>query len=68
MNLVLEIWLVSKEMGELFLQSVFAFPCSFFYSVSTPLNPADPYFGVSGSPGDSVQDSDRYFLVPQVWL
>ena len=63
MNLVLEIRLAPEQMGKLLLQGVFAFPRSFFYSVSAPLNSADPYFGVSGSPGDSVHDSDRYFLV-----
>ena len=43
-NLVLEIRLVPKDMGKLLLQSIFALPCSFFYSVSTPLQSANPYF------------------------
>ena len=54
MNLVLEIRLVPKEMKKFLLQSVFAFPRSFFHSVSAPLNSADPYYGVSGPPGDIV--------------
>jgi len=41
--LVLEIRLVSKEMGKL-LQSIFAFPRSFFYPLSAPLHSANPYF------------------------
>jgi hypothetical protein len=68
MNLVLEIRLAPKQMGKFFLQSIFTLPCSLFYSMSAPLNSANPYFGVSGSPGDGVQNLDRYFLVPQVWL
>ena len=47
MNLVLEIRLISKEVGKFFLQSVFAFPRSFFYSMSAPLNSANPYLRVS---------------------
>ena len=43
MNLVLEIQLASKEVGKLLLQSIFAFPRSFFYSVSGPLYSANPY-------------------------
>ena len=43
MNLVLEIRLVPKEIGKL-LQSIFAFPRSFFYSVSDSLHYANPYF------------------------
>ena len=68
MNLVLEIRLVPKEMGKLLLQSVFAFPRGFFYSVSAPLNSANLYFGISCPPGDSVQNLDRYFLVTKVCL
>ena len=68
MNLVLEIRLVSKEMGKLLLQSIFTFPRNFFYSMSTPLNSANPYLRVSCPPFGSVQNLDRYFLVSQVWL
>ena len=68
MNLVLEIRLAPKQMGKFFLQSIFTFPCSFFYSVSAPLDSANPYFGVSGPPYDSVQNLDRYLLISQVWL
>ena len=67
-NLVIEIRMAPKQMGKFLLQSVFAFPHSLFNSVSTPLDSANSYFGVSGSPGDSVQNLDRYFLVSQVWL
>ena len=68
MNLVLEIRLAPKQMGKLLLQSVFVFSRSFFYSVTAPLDSANPYLGVSCSPSDCVQDLDRYFLVSQVWL
>ena len=68
MNLVLEIRLASKQMGKFLLQGIFTLPCSLFYSVFAPLNSANPYFGVSCPPSDSVQDLDRYFLVSQVWL
>jgi len=68
MNLVLEIRLASKQMGKLLIQSVFAFPHSFFYSVSAPLNYANPYLRVSRPPGDGVQNLDWYFLISQVWL
>ena len=68
MNLVLEIRLAPKQMGKFLLQGIFTLPCSFFYSVSAPLNSANPYFRVSCPPSDSVQDLDRYFLVSQVWL
>ena len=44
MNPVLEIRLASKEMGKLLLQSIFAFPRSFFYSMPTPLDSANLYF------------------------
>ena len=64
MNLVLEIRLASKQMGKLLLQSVFAFSRRFFYSMSAPLDYANPYFGVSCPPGDSVQNLDRYLLIP----
>ena len=68
MNLVLEIRLAPKQMGKLFLQSIFTLACSFFYSVSAPLDSAYPYFRISGLPGDSVENLDRYFLIPQVGL
>ena len=68
MNLVLEIRLDPKQMGKLLLQSIFVFPRRLFYSMSAPLDSANPYFGVSCSLGDGVQNLDRYFLVPQVWL
>ena len=59
MNLVLEIRLVPKEMGKFLLQSVFAFPRRFFYSVSAPLDSAYPYFRVSGPSGDSVENQEK---------
>ena len=68
MNLVLEIQLVPKEMGKLLLQSIFAFPRSFFYSVSAPLDSANLYFRISRSSCDSVQNLDRYLLISQVRL
>ena len=68
MNLVLEIRMAPKEVGKFVLQSIFTLSCSFFYSVSAPLNSANPYFGVSCPPSDSVQNLDRYFLVPKVCL
>jgi hypothetical protein len=37
-NLVLEIRLVSKEMGKLLPKGIFSFPCCFCFSVPTPLN------------------------------
>ena len=61
MNLVLEIWLASKQMGKFLLQGIFTLPCSLFYSVSAPLNSSNPYFGVSCPPSDSVKDLDRIF-------
>ena len=63
MNLVLEIRLVPKEMGKFLLQSVFAFPRRFFYSVPTSLDSAYPYFRVFGLPGDSIENLDRYLLI-----
>ena len=63
MNLVLEIRLAPKQVGKFLLQSVFTFPRRFFYSMSAPLDSANPYFGVSRPPGDSVQNLDRYLLV-----
>ena len=63
MNLVLEIRLVPKEMGKFLLQSVFAFPRRFFYSVSAPLYSAYSYFRVSSPPGDGVENLDRYFFI-----
>ena len=46
MNIVLEIRLVPKEMGELLFQSVFTFPSSFLNSVSAPLNSTNLYFRI----------------------
>ena len=63
MNLVLEIRLVPKEMGKFLLRSVFALPRRFLYSVSAPVDSAYPYFRVSGSSGDSVENLDRYILI-----
>ena len=60
--------MMCSEMGKLLLQSIFVFPRSFFYPVSAPLDSANPYFGVSCPPGDSVQNLDRYLLISQVWL
>ena len=68
MNLVLEIRLAPKQMGKLILQSIFALPCSFLYTVSAPLNSTNLDFGVSCPPSDSVQNLDRYFLIPKVCL
>ena len=64
MNLVLEIRLTPKQMGEFFLHGSVTFPCSFFYSVSAPLDSANPYLGVSCPPSDCVQNLDRYFQAP----
>ena len=68
MNLILEIRLVPKEVGKLLLQSIFAFPRSFFYSVSAPLNSAYPYFGVSGPHGIAGLAADLSSQLARVLL
>jgi hypothetical protein len=44
MNPGLEIQLVLEQVRKLFLQHVLSFPRGVFYSMSAPLDSADPYF------------------------